>query len=448
MASASCQFFVLPIGSAMPRFLVFVSVCATILLTASCSSPDDVRISLNEQIAPECSERNETKSDISRYWEKQKEEPYLAAQTAQRLFQAELANGRQVSVDVDRFILWRKKQWWVLQDNLDYLVHYERQQIEKLFTDTAAFFHYDVVNFPKSKQAFLSFLKNADDEWLNLVQDVSIYIEFQKSQTIHMQEWLRRFYDDRHKEWANVTLDVTNFLEWREREYSKLVKRGKEYFYKESGLVDDLMMDVQRYGELTRTEAAWFSADMKAFWSDHVQAEVPRLIDGMHRFTLLQQQEDLERIRGYFHEATIEGRRLADAVGRFKNKQRTDKERLLEEVRNHLKTYEYEVAPLQEDVKRFWEYNVSKGAVAIDSMKRFYDLTDSELFELEAALGRFVSYGGVEWTAFREGFQRFICTGYDPAFGSSATPYGGNAYGSGIKNIPVYEDGAVNIGIE
>ena len=65
---------------------------------------------------------------------------------------------------------------------------YEWETVEKLSSDVARHYGYEIENFPKAPEDIMRFMQLAQSEWRNLVQDVVIFLEWRDRERIPLQK--------------------------------------------------------------------------------------------------------------------------------------------------------------------------------------------------------------------------------------------------------------------
>jgi hypothetical protein len=376
-----------------------------------------------------CKERDETVDDLHRFGRKGNEEVAQLRIDINRFVISNALNAQNLPFDADRFIEWRKREWWYLRDELAWTMVYEWQNVERLTTEVARYYGYNVQNFPRAWQDVLNFFAKADAEWRNLVMDVCVWVEYQNRELTPLREDLHRFYDHTGWEVANLDIDVRQFIEWRDREYRKLVRDGRDWFAANLEDWDKLQYDVERFRAHAAVEQERMTVDLACFWA-YEHGTAPRLVDDVYRYTQWREREwrkfciDVDNFA--VQHTRWESERLEADLWRYKQSQLELIPKLMLDVDRFFQCYEREVRPLTEEVKRWWRYNIAIGRLAIEDLKHFYQNSDEEVAELEADMKRFVGYGGKEWLDLVAHVKRFATCAYDPAFGDSAVPAEGS----------------------
>lgn len=349
-------------------------------------------------------------------------------------------------LDADRFLEWRRREWWALRNELAFAMSHEWRVIERMTKDVARYYGYNVQNFPRLKEDILEFFAKAPIEWRNLVEDIVIFQEYRLREMAPLRADLMAFYNNAKWEFANLEADTKLFLEWREREYRKLIRNGRDWFAANMEDWDKLLWDVERFHIRALVEGELLLVDFRNAWSYEV-ATVPRLIDGVWRFTLWRERE-LAKLSAEVKEFTAHARweldRLTADIVRFKDYEANQLPKLMLEVERFFQIYEREVKPLNEDVKRFWRTAVASRKLMVEDLKNFFRRADEERYELQADLYRFVAYGSKEWDRLKDRVKRFATCAHDPVFGDGVMPSPG--FGSPTvfnDHIPVKDEYSV-----
>ena len=320
-------------------------------------------------------------------------------------------DAQQLPLDADRFIEWRRREWWHLRDELAWLLHTEGENLHKLFDEVARYYGYHVSNLPRLADDWLNFFKNADAEWNALARDIGTFLEWRSREGKPLRQDIRRFYDSAAENAQTLAIDVGSFLQWRDREYRRMLRDARDWLNANLDEVDALADDLWRFRMAARLDARRLSADMSAFWHNHLVQKPPRLIDDAWRFTRWRDRE-WAKLRLDIHQTAeqvvIESQKLVDDVQRFHASNRAQLEVLMADVDRFLETTERELGPLTEDVKRFWRSNIASGRLFLKDMREFYALAGWEVDELREDAFRFISYGGEEWTRLVARVKRFV----------------------------------------
>ncbi len=369
-------------------------------------------------------EREATLADNRRFVEHADREVALTEIAIERFVRDNALQAKAMPLEAERFLEWRRREWWHLRRELAWAMTYEWSLVEKHVKDVGRYYGYNVMNFPRLREDVLRFFQRADPEWRNLVMDVTVFIEWQNRERVPLREDLKRFYA--HVDWevANLQVDVMSFVEWRNREYKLLVRDGRDFFALGAVEAEKLLADVERFRLHASIERRRLVADFREFIS-YERAQVPRLIDDVWRFTEWREREWNKLtadVRRWGELSRGEASRLLEDVRRFKQEKIEQIPKLLADLERFFETYEREVRPLKEEVKRFWTDNVALGAVLVADVKRFYDLREEEIGELEQDMLRFIDYGSVEWKALQNRVRRFLTNDRDPVYGDGIVP--------------------------
>ncbi len=394
--------------STMPRMVRWLLVLACLMPLGGC-----------------CREVAATKQDAERFNMYTQAEINGVRQDIDRFIRAQVIAAEYLPFDAQRFLDWRKREWWMLRDELAVAILYEWSDVEKLTMDVARYYGYNIRNFPHLQRDALRFFLHADEEWRNLVMDVCIYVEFQKRELYPLREDLHRFYAEAQWEWANMRLDLKGFLEWRDREYEPLKLSVKAWFGNNIEEWDKLQLDMYRFRLYTAVEGRQILVDFRDF-IDYEHASVPRLEDDVTFFLQFKRREwdglrDGAARFALFH-TDWEAERFAGDTLRYWNYQVDAVGKLMIDVDHFFSFYEREVRPLDAEVKRWWRFNISRGSLALVDLKNFYVWKEEEASALEADMHRFFSYGGKEWIDLVAHVKRFSTCGRDPTYGSETTP--------------------------
>jgi len=140
-----------------------------------------------------CAQREaaETGDDLQRFVHHGSREYEQARHDVQRFVISNSLTAANLPLDAARFVEWRKREWWALQDELAWNMSYEWVQVEKLSQDVARYYGYNIANFPKARADILRFFERADPEWRSLVQDVTIFVEYQNRELMPLRRILR-----------------------------------------------------------------------------------------------------------------------------------------------------------------------------------------------------------------------------------------------------------------
>ena len=259
--------------------------------------------------------------------------------------------------------------------------------------------------------------------------DCAIFVEFQDRELIPLRRELHQFYEHTNWEVANTQVDVMLFLQWRDREYKKLVRDGRDFFATAKVEEEEMEDDLARFRAAAAVEGARMQVDLSAYWHYETTAMPPRLIDDVYRYTEWRERE-LDKLRAdavaTVRLAGIEENQLVDDLWRYKRSQLEELPKLMIEVDAFFYTYEREVHPLTDEVKRFWRSNIATGKLAIADLKRFFAYSEDETMQLRMDMTRFVLYGSKEWDDLCAHVHRFTLCGYDAPFGDGVLPYPGD----------------------
>lgn len=370
-------------------------------------------------------EAHELRDDVGRFVAKKDVEYHRLVSQIRHAAGHERVVAERIPLEAERFLNWRKREWWVLRDTFAYHMLYEWGAIERLSSDAARHYGYEIENFPRAPEDIMRFFQRAGPEWRNLVQDVTVFLEWRDREGIPMQRDLRNFYRKAGDEVARLGRDVESFLRWREREYNKLVSNGQRFFDHAAVEYQRLQDGLERFRAERSREGQLLVADFKNFWGER-RAEVPRLMDDVWRFQAMEAQQ-MARLNDDLKRFALQRRReylnLLDDIERFQITESERLPRMLADLERFFTRYEREVAPLSAGVKRFWRHNIEAGHFLVEDVKRFFAKAGPEVDELQAGMRRFIAFGSVEWQRLNAAVRRFTLQGYDPAFGDSVLPY-------------------------
>jgi hypothetical protein len=376
-----------------------------------------------------CREETATTYDLQRFGHHGEIEARRLSIDIQNYVRSNALEAQYLPLDVGRFLEWRKREWWNLRDEQAELLLHEWTQIEKLSRDVAVYYGYNIRNFPRTNEDILHFFAHADIEWRNLVMDVSIFLEYQNREVVPLRADLRQFYEHSNWEIANLDIDVRSFLEWREREYKKLIQNGRDWFAANLDDWDQLTYDVNLFRVHALIEGEHLDVDFRVFF-DQERASVPRLVDDVYRYTQWREREyaklRVDVLAFSMQHTSDESQHLLDDLWRYKRSQLELIPKLMHDVEAFFQTYEREVGPLNEDVKRWWRFNISRGSLFVQDLRHFYEHKDEESAALQQDMLRFFSYGGKEWHDLVANIKRFSTCAYDPSFGDGITPSSGD----------------------
>ncbi len=324
---------------------------------------------------------------------------------------------RELALDAENFLEWRRREWWQLQSELAWHLAYDLAQTEKLLIDAGRFYGYEVAHLPKAKRDWLRFFEQADPEWRALVQDCMVFIERSNWEKMELRRDLREFYAAHRAEAAHFAMDVDGFLEWREREWNRLVRDAKSSLAQVGPEIDAFQRDVEMFRARAAVEQRRLRADLRAFWSEESQ-QPPKLLDDVTRWTKFRDREwePLKRdVRDFAARANWESDRLHEDIDRLTWMERQRIPRLMTEVDEFLDVYHRETHPLSLEAKRFWRYEVAMGHVLPGEVRRFYQDASEESALLALDVDHSLRYASKEWDDLRRGLRRFV-TGEGSAF--------------------------------
>lgn len=264
-------------------------------------------------------ERNALRDDLGRFraertyeYEKIKRDLSLYARNQQLL-------SKELPLDLARFLEWRRREWWNLNDETAALIAYEWDAVEKLSHDVGRFYGYNIRMFPHLTEDIARFFQHTDDEWVALVKDACLFIEFKDRELLPLRTDIRESWERAEWEAGNLQVDVHQFLQWREREGNKLVKDVREFRLEESVRGNELRGDFRRFRAARALEANYLVADFSAYWQYETRAMPPRLIADVARWAQLppQQMNQLRQdIYRYGQGINADAIKLVDDLGR------------------------------------------------------------------------------------------------------------------------------------
>lgn len=335
--------------------------------------------------------------------------------------------GTRVPFDVNRFLEWRKREWWHLTDRFAWLIAYEWGTVERLSIDAGRLYGYEITNFPRNRQDILTFLVRADPEWRNLVMDMCIFVEWKKRESYKIVDEFAEFLATASWEAASFELEVKDALAFRRREYLKFARDGRDWWASSQVEWDRLRLGWIRFQAHSAIEGKRLRADFRFFYSAEL-AQVPRLFDEWVMWAQFRERE-LWRLQDELRQVALsahfEWLALGDDLRRWKEVQLAEIPKLMLDVEHFFVVYEREIRPLSDEVKRFWRVEIAARHLAIADLRRYLTLSAEETAELEFDVKRFVVYGSVEWRHLVATFRRFATCAYDPAFGDPAMPMAG-----------------------
>ena len=206
-------------------------------------------------------------------------------------------------------------------------------------------------------------------------------------------------------------------------EYEKLLQDVDGFLAGGSREWEALQLDIERTWAYESVIGYQAVADFSRF-TTNAKAQVPRLIDGVVRYTAWQEREwaKLKRdVAAFARRTGWEAESLRHDVERYGRAQVRQIPLLMAEVERFFDSYEREQRPLADEVKRFWRPNIASGYLLLPELKRFFEHTQEETAELELGIRRFIGHGGVEWTRLQASVKRFV-TFSGAAFGDQAMP--------------------------
>ena len=353
-------------------------------------------------------------------------------------------NGRdtyRLKADAEDLLAERRRAWWALEREAAWQITDEWQQIERLSTDAARFYGYEVHNFPRAGRQALDFMRDADESWRRLVQDCGTYLEWRNREAAPLSRQLKDFYRQAGWEAANGIADVRDFLAWRQREYRRLaaqIRRTAEYAFDEW---ERLSRDIDNFRSRASTEGHLLISDFSRFGHEEV-AMVPRFLDDVDAMLAANNGQSLgQYMRASAESALIEAHRLLRDLEQFQRQESLRVALLRAQVDDFFRVYEREVRPLDDEIKRFWRDEIGKGHLVINDLKRFLAHTADECWGLERDIRTFIVDGKGEWQNLRARIREFIH--FDKA-----------AFGDGTRRIsnvssrPVFGDYAFPPGFE
>lgn len=361
-------------------------------------------------VASGCSRGQTTalQGDLERYAGRNQAAFEHLRQSIRSQMPAEDARAQRLALDVPRFLEWRKREWWKLQNEFAVLVAEDWENVERLSVDVSRHFGYEIKNFPKGDDA-IAFFAKADDEWRALVTDVAIFIEYQRGSFAGMQKQLAEFYDNSRREAANLRADLKCFFSWRKREYDKLVRDGKDFFAQARWESDRLTLDIERHF-MTEANKPLIPVDFALVVRGEMD-QVVRLTDDLSRFAAIRQREwellkkDITITVENFQR---EPDKLSQDAERFIAQEAKRQPQLMRDIEETLARLRWEKQALTEDAERFWRYEILRGNLFVSDLQLFYAKANVEASELKMDLKRFWAYSGVEAKAFMASLHRFL----------------------------------------
>lgn len=394
-----------------------------------------------------CAERTELSDDLERFSSRHEEEHRILTERFERFAINNNLMVERLPMEFERFLVWRKYEWWRLNDSLAYLVRQEWDGIEKLSAEVGRYYGYQIMNFPRLVSDIENFFLKAPAEWRNLVMDVAIFKEYHARHHAPLTEELERFYMSADWEGANLQIDVTSFLEWRQREYQKLVNDGKVFFALARGERERLADGWRRMQDKAVREEQYIVADFERFALHAEDWELPRLIDDVWHFLQWQDREYARFRRDgkvLLEDMNWQMDSLVADIQRFKTRHKEEQDQLRGDLERFFANYEREVRPLSDEVKRFWRHNFNMQYVMVEDIKRFYRYAEEEAALLEADIRRFMAYGKTEWATLKKRLRYHFTCDWNPGFGDHILPYTGDVHGTGFKGdhlVPLNETG-------
>ncbi len=329
-----------------------------------------------------------------------------------------------IPIEVSRFVEWRKREWWVLTDELALTLVDNWRDIERITLECARFYGYEVTNFPHARGDILEFFRRGDLEWRNLVMDAAIFVEWRNREWNKLTKEVDQFYRTAGWELGSLEGELGQFLQWRDREYRKFLKDGREWFAANLQNWDKLGADWKRFRAHAHLESARMIADFAAFYA-YESEQVPRFIDEWTDWSRFRERELAlfrKDVREAGNRAHWEIESIRDDLRRYKQEQIAQVPKLLLDVERFFEVYEHEVGPLSQEVKRFWRNEIAAGHLAVGDLRRFYRYAGGEADELKLAVLRFAGYGSKEWKDLVVHVKRFTLSGYDPAYADGTMP--------------------------
>jgi hypothetical protein len=374
-------------------------------------------------------ERQELREDLRRYREQRQIEVRRLAHDLRRYAVAEGLVVQELPADTLRFLEWRHREWWNLEESFAYLIAYEWETVERLTTAAAAAYGYELRNFPKTVEDIAIFMERADHEIVMLARDVAAYVEFADRELFPLRDDLARAYEMGVYEAAHFQVDLNQFLEWREREWLKLATEFKEASVGVRERAQMLRDDLRRFRAARALEGRLIVIDLREMYAYDTQVAFPRMVDDIWRFAHFRAREldQFEQDVVRFGEDTgRDALALVDDLERYARVQIATIPAIRWDVHRFMQTYDRELGPLSLEVERWWVLNIVLGRYAIDDLVRWLETGAESAGELQAGLRRFFSYANKEQRDFMGALRRFFTDAHDPAFGSSATPMAGS----------------------
>lgn len=393
----------------MRRPLVVAFLC---LLASACTRAD----------------RQELSDSADRYRRYSAVEVERLANAIERYARSNAIELEYIPLEVERFMEWRKRSWWRLNEAAATLYFHEWNKVEKLSRDVARFYGYNIQNFPRAADDINRFLHRAAPEWRNLVLDAAIFVETRRREVAPLIDELERAYEKVDWEVANLEIDIHRFMEWREREYERLIQDGRDFFALAEVEQQRFAEGFQRFRATAGDDARLLQADLGRFVRGFDDG-VPRLIDGVWRFSRWGQREGAELIADGKRYLAAEQARfdaLQREIARFNARHEEEFRQAKADIERFIEWYEREYQPLRAGFKRYIRSNVADGKLLIADLERFYRHAEEEAAELSLEIDRFFSYGSEEYADFKRALRYYFTDEYDPAYGGAVIPFRGD----------------------
>lgn len=336
---------------------------------------------------------------------------------------AEILAPQRIPAEADRLLSWRRDQWWLLQEELAWHLRYEWLRVEALSLEAARLYGYEITNFPKAPREALTFLRQAPEDWRRLVQDATIFLEYQDRELVPLRRDLAEAYDLARWELGSLRSDVHEFLAWRDREYAKLRTDLRSAL---AGLGEDglrLLDDLQRFRALAAVQGERLLVDLKDAWGEE-RRRLPRLLDDASG--LLPGRDDLVALRRDLGDllGTLDWslERLEAETRRFTKLEREKLPALMLEVDRLLRDEERQGRRLSPEVQAFWRQEIAARHLLLADLRAFLAAAPEEASALQEDIRSFLAYGRIEWDLFKRRL-RSIATGEPTTMGDEGIPW-------------------------
>jgi hypothetical protein len=371
-----------------------------------------------------CQEHREVQDDVGRFVAKAEGERQRLQIDLERFAVANRLIATRLPFDKERFLEWRKREWWRLTHRFSWLITYAWEDVTRLSLEMGRFYGYEIRNFPVLQADIRRFFLQADPAWRNLVMDVCAFVEWQRREAYPLADEVSAFFAAAPFEWAKLELEIQQALEFRQREYRLFAANGREFFRHSLVEWERLQAGWWRWRAHAAIEQQRLAVDF-ALFLDAEWAQVPRLVDewtmwGAH--AAAERHAFLADLRALQVNVRLDADLLIQDLARFHANHLSGIPALMLEIDDFFRIYEREWGPLRAEVKRFWRAEIANRHLAMDDLRRFYTRSREEAAELEAGMVRFATYSRKEWDDLVATVRRFATCERQVAYGDGVVP--------------------------